>query len=57
MQRIATDEQRSDRPKPARRHVVVAGSPSDGVASLARATSPICTMLLAEKQPAAITVG
>ncbi|MEZ5708039.1 MAG: hypothetical protein R3E02_01480 [Blastomonas sp.] len=57
MPRIVTDEQRSDRPKSARRHAVAAGSPSDSVASLVRATSPICAMLLAEKQPAAITVG
>ena len=35
---------------------VAAGSPSDSVASLARATSPHCTTLLAERLPAAITV-
>ena len=35
---------------------VAAGSPSDSFASLARATSPHCATLLAEKLPAAITV-
>ncbi|MEZ5708727.1 MAG: hypothetical protein R3E02_04980 [Blastomonas sp.] len=56
MQRIVTDEQRSDQPKSARRRAVAAGCPSDGVASLVRATSPVYTMLLAEKQSATITV-
>lgn len=35
---------------------VTAGSPSDCVALLGRATSPPCTTLLAEELPAAITV-
>lgn len=34
-----------------------AGSPSDSVAVLGRATSPPCTRLLAEKLPATITVS
>ncbi|KHS42493.1 hypothetical protein NJ75_04177 [Novosphingobium subterraneum] len=33
---------------------VAPGSPSDSVALLARATSPACTTLLAEKLPGAI---
>jgi len=36
---------------------VATGSPSDCVASLARVPDPHCTTLLAEKLPAAITVG
>ncbi|WP_421847177.1 hypothetical protein [Novosphingobium sp.] len=57
-----TDERRCDGPKAARPFGVATGSPSakclyGSVAPLARATSPHCAALLAEKLPDAIMVN
>ena len=54
--RIVTDERRRNRPKGARPGGVDAGSPSDSVTLLGRATSPPCKRCLAERLPASITV-
>jgi hypothetical protein len=54
---IVTDEQRSNRPKSARRCAVALGSPLDFVATLARGpTGPRCAPLLASGLPKVITV-
>jgi hypothetical protein len=57
---IVTDERRSDGPKAARPGGVATGSPSDSVAQkrfgLDRVPDPLCSTLLAEKLPKAITV-
>ena len=53
---IVTDEQRSNRPKAARRCAVASGSPLEVVATLARGVAaPRCAPLLPSGLPKAIT--
>jgi hypothetical protein len=57
MRDIVPDERRRDGPKAARREAVARSGPLDSVASLAGATSPCCTRLLASGPLRAITAS